>query len=71
MKSLVTIVAILFSLAACDRPLIRPKGSDVEWQQRQEQMRLDEQHEQEQEDREVRVDHEKGKDPLIFNPANN
>ena len=71
MRSLVAGIAILFTLAACDRPLIRPKGSDTEWQQRQEQLTADEQQEQAQEDREVRIDHERGHDPLIFNPANN
>jgi hypothetical protein len=71
MKSLVTLAALLFTIAACDRPLIRPKGSDSEWQQRQEQMRLDEQQAQEQEDREVRVDHGETIDPIKLNPANN
>jgi hypothetical protein len=71
MKSLVTLAALLLTIAACDRPLIRPKGSDTEWQQRQEQMRLDEQQEQEQEDREVHVDHERTIDPIKLNPANN
>lgn len=71
MKSLVTLAALLFTIAACDRPLIRPKGSDTEWQQRQEQMRIDEQQEQEQEDREVKVDQGESIDPIELNPANN
>lgn len=71
MKSLVTLAALLFTIAACDRPLIRPKGSDIQWQQRQEQMHLDEQQAQEQEDREVKVDHERTIDPIKLNPANN
>lgn len=71
MKSFVAFMTLLLTLTACDRPLIRPKGSDSEWQQRQEQMRLDEQQAQEQEDREVRVDHSRTIDPIKLNPANN
>lgn len=70
MKSLMAMTALLITIAACDRPLIRPKGSDSEWQQRQEQMRLDEQQEQEQEDREV-YRAPQSIDPIKLNPANN
>lgn len=83
MKSLVTLAALLFTIAACDRPLIRPKGSDIQWQQRQEQMEhekhqdikhLDEEQEREEQTREVNVDRERSFetiDPIKLNPANN
>lgn len=83
MKSLVTLTALIFTLAACDRPLIRPKGSDIQWQQRQEQMEqekhqdtrhLDEERQQEERSREVNVYREHSYetiDPVKLNPANN
>jgi len=80
MKSFVTLAALIFTLAACDKPLIRPKGSDTQWQQRQEQMErekhedikhLDEERQQEEHSREVNVDHERVIDPIKLNPANN
>lgn len=81
MKSLMAMTALLVTIAACDRPLIRPKGSDIQWQQRQEQMErekhedhehLDQERQQEERAREVNVDHENRMiDPIKLNPANN
>lgn len=83
MKSFVTLAALLFTIAACDRPLVRPKGSDTQWQQRQEQMEqekhqdtrhLDEERQQEERLREVNVDRERKFetiDPIKLNPVNN
>lgn len=80
MKSFVAFMTLLLTLAACDKPLIRPKGSDVEWQQKQEQIEhekhpdqnhLDQERQQEEQSREVRVDHDRTIDPIKLNPANN
>jgi predicted small lipoprotein YifL len=80
MKSLMAMTALLITIAACDRPLIRPKGSDIQWQQKQEQMERekhqdinhsDEDRQQEEQAREVNVDHQSTIDPIKLNPANN
>ena len=82
MKFLGFMFSMLLIASACDRPLVRPKGSDIEWQQRQEQqqeqerfeekqLKLDERQEKELEDREVKADkrHQDIQD-INFNPAN-
>lgn len=80
MKSLVAMTALLITITACDRPLIRPKGSDIQWQQKQEQMEkekhedykhLDQERQQEEQAREVNVDHGTTIDPIKLNPGNN
>lgn len=71
MKSLLALMTLLLTLSACDKPLIRPKGSDQEWQQRQEHIKHDEQQAQEQQDRQVKVNPNQTIDPIKLNPANN
>lgn len=64
MKVLTTISLFVFLFQACDRPLVRPKGSDQEWMQRQERMEQDKKQdldhlqremEQEEDTREVKL----------------
>lgn len=51
-------------LTACDRNIIRPKGSDTEWQQKQEQIER-----QEMEQEELRQIEEKNRE-VNFTPGN-
>jgi hypothetical protein len=62
MKPFTLTAAFVFLLVACDQPLIRPKGSDTEWQQqqeqleqREEQLELDESEELEEDQREANL----------------
>lgn len=49
MRILLIISILLLSVSACDRS--KGKGSDIEWQQRQELQRQEEQRQEEQYDR--------------------
>lgn len=64
MKFVTFIFTLLFFFSACDGNIVRPKGSDREWQQRQEQLERekfqdiedsDKQMEREQDMREVNL----------------
>ncbi len=59
---------LIMLLTACDRNIIRPKGSDTEWQQKQEQIERQEMEEMEQE--ELREIEERNRE-VNFTPANN
>ncbi len=66
MKTLVLISSLFIILitTACNRNIIRPKGSDREWQQKQEQIER-----QEMEQEELREKDQKNRE-VNFTPAN-
>lgn len=62
---LISSLFIMLITTACDRNIIRPKGSDREWQQKQEEIQK-----QEMEQEEIRQIEEKNRE-VNFTPANN
>ena len=62
---LISSLFIMLITTACDGNIIRPKGSDREWQQKQEQIER-----QEMEQEELREKDQKNRE-VNFTPANN
>lgn len=62
---LISSLFIMLITSACDGNIIRPKGSDREWQQKQEQIER-----QEMEQEELREKDQKNRE-VNFTPANN
>lgn len=62
---LISSLFIMLITTACDGNIIRPKGSDREWQQKQEEIER-----QEMEQEEMRQIEEKNRE-VNFTPANN
>ncbi len=61
---LISSLFIMLITTACDRNIIRPKGSDTEWQQKQEEIQR-----QEMEQEELREIEEKNRE-VNFTPGN-
>ncbi len=62
---LVSSLFIVLITSACDGNIVRPKGSDREWQQKQEQI------ERQEEQEELREKEERHREVMNFTPSKN